>query len=149
MPARPARAQFSEVLTVPMDDERNNDIPDEPMAQDAAEPVIGGPIVDADDQVEVMIEDADGPQTMAEPPADTAESGNDVPAGTKVCPNPGCQYDKHESGAHFCILCGTLLFTHCTDCLPNNPQYACFCRYCGADLAELRAERQSPEARSQ
>ncbi len=59
-----------------------------------------------------------------------------------TCPNPQCRYDKHADGANFCLLCGTLLYTHCEDCLANNPQYARFCYYCGSDLDELRENAQ-------
>lgn len=62
--------------------------------------------------------------------------------GQPICPNPQCSYDKHEAGANFCILCGTLLYTHCEDCLAHSPQYARFCHYCGTDLDELRELRE-------
>ncbi len=67
-----------------------------------------------------------------------------LPAGRR-CPNVQCQYDKHYPDANFCILCGTLLFTHCNDCLGNNAPYARFCHLCGADLDELRVERVASE----
>lgn len=59
----------------------------------------------------------------------------------RICPNPDCQYDKHEEGANFCILCGTLLYRQCDDCLKENPRYARYCYYCGTDLEWLREER--------
>jgi len=59
---------------------------------------------------------------------------NDVP-----CPNPDCRYDHHLEGSNFCMLCGTLLYQRCGDCLSSNPQYAKFCYYCGTSLLELRA----------
>ena len=74
------------------------------------------------------------------PPEDDAEE-----PGARCCPSMQCQYDKHEPDANFCILCGTLLFTHCEDCLGSSAPYARFCRLCGADLDELRAERAASE----
>lgn len=74
------------------------------------------------------------PETEAESSQPVATLG--VPA--KECPNTDCRFDKHAQGANFCILCGTLLFTHCSDCLARAPQYAKFCQYCGSDLRELR-----------
>ena len=59
---------------------------------------------------------------------------NNVP-----CPNPDCRYDHHLEDSNFCMLCGTLLYQRCGDCLSSNPQYAKFCYYCGTSLLELRA----------
>ncbi|MFQ5964046.1 MAG: zinc ribbon domain-containing protein [Candidatus Scalinduaceae bacterium] len=56
-----------------------------------------------------------------------------------ICPNSNCEYDHHSKGANFCILCGTLLYQRCEDCLSANPQYAKFCYYCGTSLLELRS----------
>ncbi len=55
------------------------------------------------------------------------------------CPNTGCEYDHHLKGANFCILCGTLLYQRCEDCLSANPHYAKFCYFCGTSLSELRS----------
>jgi len=74
------------------------------------------------------------PETEAEPAQPSATQG--VPA--TECPNADCRFDKHEQGANFCILCGTLLYTHCGNCLARAQQYAKFCQYCGSDLRELR-----------
>lgn len=60
--------------------------------------------------------------------------GNDI-----SCPNSSCEYDHHLKGANFCMLCGTLLYQRCEDCLSANPQYAKFCYYCGTSLLELRS----------
>ena len=65
----------------------------------------------------------------------------------RICPNPDCEYDKHEEGANFCILCGTLLYRRCDDCLKENPRYARFCYYCGTDLDELREQQAADQAR--
>ena len=74
---------------------------------------------------------------------------NDSPIGEqKICPNPNCQFDKHSPRANFCILCGTLLYARCEDCLSENPMYANFCHYCGANLDELRAERAQQSVQS-
>jgi hypothetical protein len=59
---------------------------------------------------------------------------------SKGCPNPTCEFDKHHPKANFCILCGTLLFRRCDNCLDVNPRYAKFCQYCGANLDEVREE---------
>ena len=59
---------------------------------------------------------------------------------SKSCPNPGCEFDKHHPKANFCILCGTLLFRRCENCLVVNPRYAKFCQFCGANLDEVREE---------
>jgi len=59
---------------------------------------------------------------------------------SKNCPNPGCEFDKHHPKANFCILCGTLLFRRCDNCLVVNPRYAKFCQFCGANLDEVREE---------
>ncbi len=56
-----------------------------------------------------------------------------------ACPNSSCEYDHHLKGANFCMLCGTLLYQRCEDCLSANPQYAKFCYYCGTSLLELRS----------
>ncbi len=56
-----------------------------------------------------------------------------------VCPNSSCEYDHHLKGANFCMLCGTLLYQRCEDCLSANPQFAKFCYYCGTSLLELRS----------
>lgn len=58
----------------------------------------------------------------------------------KLCPNPACLFDKHAPRANFCILCGTLLYRRCDNCLDENPMYAKFCHYCGTNLDELRLE---------
>ncbi len=84
------------------------------------------------------------PAAAAAPAAETAATR--PAADGRVCPNGGCRYDKHEPGANFCILCGTLLFTHCADCLAHNPPYARFCQYCGSDLVELRAADETDES---
>ncbi len=60
-----------------------------------------------------------------------------------TCPNSNCEYDHHLKGANFCILCGTLLYERCEDCLSANPQYAEFCYFCGTSLAELRSLQDS------
>ena len=60
---------------------------------------------------------------------------NSVPIGERrTCPNPTCLFDKSTPRANFCILCGTLLYGRCDDCLDENPLYARFCHYCGANL---------------
>jgi len=59
---------------------------------------------------------------------------------SKSCPNPTCEFDKHHPKANFCILCGTLLFRRCDNCLVVNPRYAKFCQFCGANLDEVREE---------
>ncbi len=56
-----------------------------------------------------------------------------------VCPNSSCEYNHHMKGANFCMLCGTLLYQRCEDCLAANPKYAKFCHYCGTSLLELRS----------
>ena len=56
----------------------------------------------------------------------------------RICPNTNCQYDHHAKGANFCILCGTLLYHRCENCLDVNPQYSRFCYYCGSSLSELK-----------
>ncbi len=56
-----------------------------------------------------------------------------------VCPNSSCEYNHHMKGANFCMLCGTLLYQRCEDCLAANPKYAKFCYYCGTSLLELRS----------
>ncbi len=56
-----------------------------------------------------------------------------------VCPNSSCEYDHHLKDANFCMLCGTLLYQRCEDCLSANPQFAKFCYYCGTSLLELRS----------
>lgn len=74
---------------------------------------------------------------------------NGSPIGQqKTCPNPTCQFDKHTTRANFCILCGTLLYRRCDNCLDENPMYAHFCHYCGANLEELRLERMQQSDRS-
>ena len=123
-----------------MDDEKVTDMADQaaPLDPDDAE-------IDADALSDG--EDADAPV-----PPEADASSPDVSEGTdaaKTCPSAQCRYDKHEEGSHFCILCGTLLFTHCTDCLANNPPYAHFCHYCGSDLAELKAERAKEQTASE
>jgi len=75
-------------------------------------------------------------------PASDAEASLGPSSDQPACPNPQCRYDKHEKDANFCILCGTLLYTHCEDCLAHSPTYARFCHHCGTDLAELRELRQ-------
>ncbi|MEW6355277.1 MAG: zinc ribbon domain-containing protein [Planctomycetota bacterium] len=70
-----------------------------------------------------------------------AEEHNSPIGERKTCPNPDCQFDKSMPRANFCILCGTLLYARCEDCLADNPMYANFCHYCGANLQELREER--------
>ncbi len=57
---------------------------------------------------------------------------------SKGCPNPGCEFDKHHPKANFCVLCGTLLFRRCENCLDINPRYANFCQFCGSNLDEVR-----------
>jgi len=34
-----------------------------------------------------------------------------------ACPNSNCEYTHHLEGANFCMLCGTLLYQRCDDCL--------------------------------
>jgi len=58
----------------------------------------------------------------------------------KRCPNPACQFDRHDPEANFCLLCGTLLYERCENCLEINPMYAKYCYLCGTDLEELRLE---------
>jgi len=66
-----------------------------------------------------------------------------------VCPNSSCEYNHHMKGANFCMLCGTLLYQRCEDCLTANPKYAKFCHYCGTSLLELRSiEGQYEDAES-
>ncbi|HEY4481974.1 MAG TPA: zinc ribbon domain-containing protein [Candidatus Brocadiaceae bacterium] len=60
----------------------------------------------------------------------------------RVCPNVNCQYDNHIKGANFCILCGTLLYHRCENCLDVNPRYARFCYYCGSSLLETNSSSQ-------
>ena len=62
------------------------------------------------------------------------DKDNDV-----ICPNSNCEYDNHIKGANFCILCGTLLYQRCEDCLSANPKFAKYCYYCGTSLLELRS----------
>lgn len=54
----------------------------------------------------------------------------------RVCPNENCQFDNHAKGSNFCILCGTLLYHRCENCVEVNPRYARFCYYCGSSLTE-------------
>ena len=82
--------------------------------------------------------DTESPAVDDETPADADVDTGGAPL--RQCPSPQCRYDKHDVNANFCILCGTLLFTHCADCIVNNPPYARFCYYCGSDLDELRTE---------
>ena len=63
---------------------------------------------------------------------------------TKACPNPTCEFDKHHLKANFCILCGTLLFRRCENCLDANPRYARFCQFCGSNLDEMREAQGAP-----
>jgi glutaredoxin-related protein len=56
-----------------------------------------------------------------------------------ACPNSNCEYNHQLEGANFCMLCGTLLYQRCDDCLSSNPKYAKFCHYCGTSLQELRS----------
>ncbi len=56
-----------------------------------------------------------------------------------ACPNSSCEFNHHLEGANFCMLCGTLLYKRCDDCLTSNPKYAMFCNYCGTSLQELRS----------
>lgn len=56
----------------------------------------------------------------------------------KICPNNNCSFNIHAEDANFCILCGTLLYERCNDCLEVNPRYAKFCHYCGACIEDLR-----------
>lgn len=60
----------------------------------------------------------------------------------RVCPNVNCQYDNHIKGANFCVLCGTLLYHRCENCLDVNPRYARFCYYCGSSLLEINSSSQ-------
>lgn len=55
----------------------------------------------------------------------------------RICPNTNCQYDNHVKGANFCVLCGTLLYHRCENCLDVNARYARFCYYCGSSLSEV------------
>jgi predicted amidophosphoribosyltransferase len=56
----------------------------------------------------------------------------------RICPNTNCQYDNHAKGANFCVLCGTLLYHRCENCVEVNPRYARFCYYCGSSLSEVK-----------
>lgn len=58
---------------------------------------------------------------------------------TAACPNSNCEFNHHLEGANFCMLCGSLLYQRCDDCLAVNPKYAKFCNYCGTSLQELRS----------
>ncbi len=71
---------------------------------------------------------------------DSNKLTSDVP-----CPNSDCRFDHHVEGANFCMLCGTLLYQRCGDCLSANPQYAKFCYYCGTSLLELRSMHEHDE----
>ena len=64
----------------------------------------------------------------------------EAPSPSRCCPNAQCRFDKHEDDANFCVLCGTLLYALCEDCLATSPRYARFCHHCGQDLDELRRE---------
>ena len=66
-------------------------------------------------------------------------------ASTKICPNEACKFDNSHEDANFCILCGTLLYRQCDNCLDVNPRYAKFCYYCGTNLEDLREEALSDE----
>ncbi len=57
----------------------------------------------------------------------------------RICPNTNCQYDNHAKGANFCILCGTLLYQRCENCIDVNPRYARFCYYCGSSISEIKS----------
>lgn len=63
---------------------------------------------------------------------------DDKEVSARICPNSNCQYDHHQKAANFCILCGTLLYQRCDDCLEENPKYAQFCFYCGTSLSDLK-----------
>lgn len=56
----------------------------------------------------------------------------------RICPNNNCNFDVHAKDANFCILCGTLLYKRCDDCLDVNPRYAKFCHCCGTCIEDLR-----------
>jgi predicted amidophosphoribosyltransferase len=60
----------------------------------------------------------------------------------RICPNTNCQYDNHVKGANFCVLCGTLLYHRCENCLDVNPRYSRFCYYCGSSLSEVKPSAQ-------
>ncbi len=62
--------------------------------------------------------------------------GEDKEVG--VCPNVNCGFNYNEPGANFCMLCGTLLYQRCDDCLDTNPKYAKFCYHCGTSIEDLR-----------
>ena len=63
----------------------------------------------------------------------------------RICPNTNCQYDNHVKGANFCILCGTLLYQRCENCMDANPRFARFCYYCGSSLSEVKSTAQYEE----
>lgn len=71
----------------------------------------------------------------------------DIEVEGRKCPNPSCEFDKHHPKANFCILCGTLLYRRCDNCIEVNPRYARFCQYCGTNLEEVR-ETASPQPRT-
>ena len=56
---------------------------------------------------------------------------------TKTCPNSSCNFNFNVKNANFCILCGTLLYQRCDDCLNVNPKYAKFCHFCGTSIDDL------------
>lgn len=56
----------------------------------------------------------------------------------RICPNNNCNFDLHQKGSNFCILCGTLLYQRCDNCLEVNPRYAKFCHRCGTCVEDLR-----------
>ena len=74
---------------------------------------------------------------------------SDTELANRGCPNPVCEYDRHHPKANFCILCGTLLFRRCDNCLVVNPRYAKFCQFCGANLEEVREELAASQAQPQ
>lgn len=69
---------------------------------------------------------------------DNEPYGDVVPNRAMICPNINCGFDLHREDANFCILCGTLLYQGCDDCLAVNPKYAKFCNCCGSNIDELR-----------
>ncbi len=64
--------------------------------------------------------------------------GNENNYELRTCPNSSCNFDYHAEGAHFCILCGTLLYHRCDNCLEVNPRYAKFCHRCGTSIEDVR-----------
>ncbi len=65
-----------------------------------------------------------------------------MPSGVKAsttCPNDNCRFDYNSEDSLFCILCGIMLELKCSRC-KDNPKYAKYCQYCGADLHKSKSE---------